>query len=103
MATTIETLHDLLCPFLPDAPQQLRMEENHQYLIKKLNRKCRRRVLRIIDDLETLRLESSYDSFAVGLKLGMTLVEELHKVSGHPPSANTGLNDRFFDDCNGDA
>lgn len=99
MATTIETLHDLLCPFLPDAPQQLRMEENHQHLIKKLDKKCRRRVLRIIDDLEMLRLDSSYDSFAVGLKLGMTLAEELHKVSGHPVGAHAGLDDRFSDDC----
>ena len=83
MGQAIEKLHDLFCKPVFDTLEHQRIERNHQHLINVLNKKQRRKVLRIINDMDWLRYQSSLSSFTAGLQLGMALARELQKENGH--------------------
>lgn len=83
MSQAVETLHSLFCKPTYDTPEHQRIEHNHLSLIKALSKKQRRRVIRIIDDMDWLRYQASLTSFTTGLQLGLSLAQELQKESGH--------------------
>ncbi len=77
MSQAIETLHSLFCKPAYDTPEHRRIEQNHRSLIKALTKKQRKKMLRIIDDMDWLRYCASLSSFTTGLQLGMSLAREI--------------------------
>ena len=79
-------------PRITELEQEI--EENHQLLIRRLEKPERKLVLRIIDAKDSITGAVSLDSFICGFKLAWRLTDELNHYGEGPlkTAARSGLN-----------
>ena len=78
MNETLKSLHDRFYTPLPLAEYEQEVETCHHQLIERLEKPERKLVLRIIDAQDSIREQTSLDSFIAGFELAWRLSAELH-------------------------
>lgn len=75
MEKMLETLYYRLYK-LPELEDMEQVEVNREILRERLSAEDRKLVLRIVDDLDAMLLQTTYDSFTAGMRIGWKLAEE---------------------------
>ena len=78
MNETLRLLYDRFYIPLPMAESEQEVETCHRQLIERLDKPERKLVLRIIDAQDSIREQTSLDSFMAGFELAWRLSAELH-------------------------
>ena len=78
MNETLRMLHNRFYTPLPMAESEQEVETCHRQLIERLDKPERKLVLRIIDAQDSIREQTSFDSFIAGFELVWRLSIELH-------------------------
>ena len=78
MNETLKSLHDRFYTPLPLAEYEQEVETCHHQLIERLEKPEKKLVLRIIDAQDSIREQTSLDSFMAGFELAWRLSAELH-------------------------
>ena len=78
MNETLRLLYDKFYTPLPMVESEQEVEICHRQLIERLDKPERKLVLRIIDAQDSIREQTSLDSFMAGFELAWRLSAELH-------------------------